>query len=52
MGVLSLRLRFALVDRDWLEAKELIEKMKGDEDEGWFAIRGYLPFPSAVIPLC
>ncbi len=33
-GVLSLRLMFALVDRDWPEAKELIEKMKGGEDEG------------------
>jgi len=36
-GVLSLRLMFALVDRDWLEARELIEKMKGGEDEGNFA---------------
>jgi TolB-like protein/Flp pilus assembly protein TadD len=43
-GVLSLRLKFALVDRDWLQAKELIEKMKGDEDEGWFAYGGY-PVP-------
>jgi tetratricopeptide (TPR) repeat protein len=36
-GVLSLRLVFALVDRDWPEARELIEKMKGGEDEGDFA---------------
>jgi Flp pilus assembly protein TadD len=36
-GVLSLRLEFALVDRDWAQAKELIEKMKGGEDEGNFA---------------
>ncbi len=36
-GVLSLRLAFAFVDRDWLRAKELIEKMKGGEDEGNFA---------------
>jgi len=27
----------ALVDRDWLEARELIEKMKGGEDDGNFA---------------
>jgi TolB-like protein len=43
-GVISLRLKFALVDRDWLQAKELIEKMKGGEDEGWFAYGGY-PVP-------
>jgi hypothetical protein len=36
-GVLSLRLEFALVDRDWPQAKELIEKMQGGEDEGNFA---------------
>jgi tetratricopeptide (TPR) repeat protein len=34
---LSLRLTFALVDRDWLQAKELIEKMKGIEDDSDFA---------------
>ena len=39
-GVLSLRLKFALVDRDWQQAKQLIEKMNGDEDEGWFAYGG------------
>jgi serine/threonine protein kinase len=43
-GVLSLRLMFALVDRDWPEARELIEKMKGGEDEGWFAYGDY-PVP-------
>ena len=43
-GVLSLRLRFALVDRDLPQAKELIERMKGDEDEGWFAY-GACPVP-------
>jgi tetratricopeptide (TPR) repeat protein len=36
-GVLSLRLAFALVDRDWRQGKELIEKMKGGEDGGDFA---------------
>ncbi len=35
-GALSLRLFFAVVDRDRPQAKELIEKMKGD-DEGNFA---------------
>ena len=34
---LSLRLTFALVDRHWPQAKELIEKMKGGEDDGNFA---------------
>ena len=29
-----MRLWFALVDRDWPQVKELIEKMKGGEDEG------------------
>ena len=43
-GVLSLRLMFALADRDWLEARELIEKMKGGEDGGWFAY-GDCPVP-------
>jgi serine/threonine protein kinase/Flp pilus assembly protein TadD len=44
-GVLSLRLVFALIDRDWPEARELIEKMKGGEDEGDFA---YGPAPVPV----
>jgi serine/threonine protein kinase/tetratricopeptide (TPR) repeat protein len=43
-GVLSLRLMLALVNRDWSEARELIEKMKGGEDEGWFAYGDY-PVP-------
>jgi hypothetical protein len=34
--VLSVRLWFALVDRDWTEAKQLIEKMNGGEDNGNF----------------
>jgi tetratricopeptide (TPR) repeat protein len=36
-GALNLRLNFAMIDRDWPQAKELIEKMKGGEDEGGFA---------------
>jgi TolB-like protein/Flp pilus assembly protein TadD len=36
-GVLSFRLAFALVDRDWPQANELIDKLKGAEDEGNFA---------------
>jgi tetratricopeptide (TPR) repeat protein len=39
-GVLSLRLMFALVDRDWQQAKEIIEKMEGREDAGQFAYGG------------
>jgi hypothetical protein len=31
-GVLSWRLTCALVDRDWHQATELVEKMKGSED--------------------
>jgi serine/threonine protein kinase/Tfp pilus assembly protein PilF len=44
IGVLCWRLRFALNCRDWLRAKELIEKMKGGEDDGLF---GYeiMPLP-------
>src|SRR5260221_1524067 len=36
-GALTLRLNLALVDRDWRQAKEVVEKMKGGEDEGGFA---------------
>jgi TolB-like protein/Flp pilus assembly protein TadD len=36
-SVLTLRLLFALVDRDWPFAKQMIEKMKGGEDDGSFA---------------
>ena len=31
-GVLSLRLAFSLVDRDWPQAKQLIEKLNGEDD--------------------
>ncbi len=43
-GLLSLRLMFALIDRNWPEARELIEKMRGGEDGGWFAYGDY-PVP-------
>jgi len=36
-GAVTLRLNLALVDRDWRQAKEVVEKMKGGEDEGGFA---------------
>jgi len=39
-GVLSLRLAFAFVDRDWVLAKALIEKMHSGNDEGDFANGG------------
>jgi serine/threonine protein kinase/Tfp pilus assembly protein PilF len=35
--VLSLRLSFALVDHNWQLTKDLIEQMKGGEDDGYFA---------------
>jgi hypothetical protein len=41
--VLSLRLSFALCDRDWPQAKELIQKMKDGEDDGYFAYAGIPP---------
>ena len=34
---LNLRLVFALVDRDWQEVKQLLDKMKGGDDKGYFA---------------
>ena len=37
IGVLSSRLRLAVEDREWQQAKELIEKMKGGEDNRNFA---------------
>jgi serine/threonine protein kinase/Flp pilus assembly protein TadD len=43
-GVLSWRLRFALNRRDWQQAKELIEKMKGGEDDGMFGYQ-MIPLP-------
>jgi hypothetical protein len=42
--MISLRLSFALIDRDWSQAKELIEKMKDGEDNGAFAY-GSWPVP-------
>jgi TolB-like protein/Tfp pilus assembly protein PilF len=45
-GALTLRLTFAMIDRDWPQAKELIEKMKGGEDEGGFA------YGQANVPVC
>jgi TolB-like protein/Tfp pilus assembly protein PilF len=39
-GVLSLKLAFAFVDRDWSQVKALIEKMNGGDDEGEFANGG------------
>jgi hypothetical protein len=42
--VLSLRLNFALYYRDWPQARELIQKMKGAEDNGYFAYAG-IPVP-------
>jgi serine/threonine protein kinase/tetratricopeptide (TPR) repeat protein len=35
--VLTWRLFFTFVDRDWAQAKELIEKLDGDDDDGGFA---------------
>ena len=43
-ALLSLRLNFALYDRDWLLAKEVIQEMKGGEDNGYFAYAS-LPVP-------
>ena len=43
-GVLSWRLRFALNRRDWQQAKELIEKVKGGEDDGMFGYQ-MVPLP-------
>jgi serine/threonine protein kinase/Tfp pilus assembly protein PilF len=42
--VLSFRLRLALQDRDWQQARELIEKTKSGEDNGAFAY-GFRPIP-------
>jgi hypothetical protein len=43
-GVLCWRLRFALYDREWQQAKEIIEKLDGDKDDGNFA-GGNMPVP-------
>jgi serine/threonine protein kinase len=40
-SMLNLLLNLALNDRDWGQATELIEKMKGGEDEGGFAYAGF-----------
>ena len=45
-GVLCWRLRFALYDRDWQRAKEIIDKTNGDEDDGNF-VGGNMPVPVA-----
>ena len=39
-AALSLKLWFALVDRDWTQAKDVIEKLNGGDDEGDFAYVG------------
>jgi hypothetical protein len=44
-GVLCLRLTFAFVDRDWAQAKELIEKLDGGDDEGDF------PYAGGIVPV-
>jgi hypothetical protein len=36
-AAINLQLAFALVDRDWVRTKELITKMNGGDDEGYFA---------------
>ena len=36
-SVLIYRLAFALIDRDWPQAENLIEKLKGGDDDGFFA---------------
>ena len=43
-GVLSVRLVFALIDRDWRQVDQLIEKMEGGEDDSGFAY-GNVPVP-------
>jgi TolB-like protein/Tfp pilus assembly protein PilF len=43
-GVRCWRLRFALYDRDWQRAKEIIEEMNYDEDDGNFGA-GNMPVP-------
>lgn len=43
-ALLSLRLNFALYDRDWLGAKEVLQEMKDGEDNGYFAYAS-LPVP-------
>ena len=45
-NAINLRLIFALVDRDWQQAKQLLDKMKGGDDEGCF---GYGQQPSVPV---
>jgi TolB-like protein/cytochrome c-type biogenesis protein CcmH/NrfG len=47
MDLLSFRLDAALADRDWQQAKEIIEKLKGSEDVGQFAY-GRRPVPAGT----
>jgi tetratricopeptide (TPR) repeat protein len=42
--VLSLQLNFALYDRDWRQAKEIIQKLRDGDDNGYFAYAG-IPVP-------
>ena len=44
-GTLNLRLFLAFVDRDWVQVKELIQKMNGGEDNGDFA------YATAAVPV-
>jgi serine/threonine protein kinase/Flp pilus assembly protein TadD len=44
-NILTVRLWVALSDRDWQKARELLQKMKGGQDEGEF---GYAGFPVPV----
>jgi serine/threonine protein kinase/tetratricopeptide (TPR) repeat protein len=46
-GVLSVRLMMALDDRDFPQAKRLVEDMKGGEDDGDFAYTGGAPVPAS-----
>jgi serine/threonine protein kinase/Tfp pilus assembly protein PilF len=43
-ALLSLKLNFALYDRDWVQAKQVIQTMKDGEDNGYFAYAA-LPVP-------
>ena len=45
-NAINLRLVFALVDRDWQLAKQLLDKMKGGDDEGYF---GYGQQPNVPV---
>jgi TolB-like protein/Flp pilus assembly protein TadD len=45
-NAINLRLVFALVDRDWQQAKQLLDKLKGGDDEGYF---GYGQQPTVPV---